>query len=155
MLMVLLSLLDLGWLGDKGGFMASIIITGGGELSIDKIEEMRKFIRNRELLSEERERALEPYRLRAEAIGVTLEELKNMTVYTCMSIESQLSLLESLLEPKPTLSSLADLVEVFEEEDCGLSAADIRKQLKYEKNPMRIKQLNKMLCGMRKNSKKK
>lgn len=136
--------------------MAIIIITGGGELSINAIEEMKKFIHDRELSKEERERRLEHYRLRAESLGVTIEELENMAVYNCMSIEACLGLIESLSDfstRKPP--SLADLVEVFEEKDCGLSAADIRKQLKYEKNPMRIKQLNKMLCGMRKNSKKK
>ena len=55
----------------------------------------------------------------------------------------------------PQLTSLADFVEVLEVNDEGLSAAEIRKQLKYEKNPMRIKQLNKMLNGASKRVRKK
>ena len=72
-----------------------------------------------------------------------------------ISIESYLCLLESLIAHTPESLSLEDFAKVINKEyEQYLSAADIRKQLKYEKNPMRIKQLNKMLCGMRKNSKK-
>lgn len=136
--------------------MAKVIIPGNGRPNIDMLQlQMEHMDQWRKALEEQRKRELELYRVRAESIGITVEELDDLAWTAGMSIESYLCLLESLLEPKPTLSSLADLVEVFEEEDCGLSAADIRKQLKYEKNPMRIKQLNKMLYGMRKNSKKK
>lgn len=40
------------------------------------------------------------------------------------------------------------------EEEPGLSEAQIKKQLKYEKNPMRIKQLNIMLNKKRKENKR-
>lgn len=135
--------------------MARVIIPGNGIPNIDILQlQMEQMTQWRKTLEEQRKRELEKYRLRAESIGITVEELDNLAWSAGMSIESYLSLLESLLEPKPTLSSLADLVEVFEEEDCGLSAADIRKQLKYEKNPMRIKQLNKMLYGVSKKVRK-
>ena len=140
--------------------MGNILMTGDGKLSVDKIEEYMKFLYDRKLLEEERERQLAPYRLRAEALGITLEEAANMVILCGISVEDYLIRLESLVNclsdfQRPKLPSLSDFIEVYEEEDRGLSAAEIRKQLKYEKNPMRIKQLNKMLYGVSKKVKKK
>lgn len=144
--------------------MGNILITGNGKLSIDKFEEIMKFLYDRKLLAEERERQLAPYRLRAEALGITLEEAANMAILYGISVEDYLIGLESLVNclidyQTPKLPSLSDFVEsyeeAYEEEDRGLSAAEIRKQLKYEKNPMRIKQLNKMLYGVSKKMRKK
>lgn len=144
--------------------MGNILMTGDGKLSVDKIEEYIKFLYDRKLLEEERERQLAPYRLRAEALGITLEEAANMAILYGISVEDYLIRLESLVNclsdfQTPKLPSLSDFIEsyeeAYEEEDRGLSTADIRKQLKYEKNPMRIKQLNKMLYGVSKKVKKK
>ena len=140
--------------------MENILMTGNGKLSIDKFEEIMKFLYDRELLAEERERQLAPYRLRAEALGITLEEAANKAILYGISVEDYLIRLESLVNclsdfQTPKLPSLSDFIEVYEEEDRGLSVAEIRKQLKYEKNPMRIKQLNKMLYGVSKKVKKK
>lgn len=144
--------------------MGNILMTGDGKLSVDKIEEYMKFLYDRKLLEEERERQLAPYRLRAEALGITLEEAANMVILCGISAEDYLIRLESLVNclsdfQTPKLPSLSDFIEsyeeAYEEEDRGLSAAEIRKQLKYEKNPMRIKQLNKMLYGVSKKVKKK
>ena len=63
---------------------------------------------------------------------------------------------ESLMDIKlvpPSLTSLEFLPEP--EEDPMPSEAWIRKQLKYEKNPMRIKQLNIMLNKKRKENRRK
>ena len=127
--------------------MAKVIIDDNGIPNIDILQRIEQY---REILKEERKRELELYRLRAESIGITVEELEGLAIVTGVSIESYLCLLESLITPDRKYPSLEDFVEVFEEEDYGLSAADIRKQLKYEKNPMRIKQLNKMLSGVKK-----
>lgn len=144
--------------------MGNILMTGDGKLSIDKFEENMKFLYDRKLLAEERERQLAPYRLRAEALGITLEEAANMAILYGISVEDYLVSLDSLVNclidyQTPKLFSLSDFVEsyeeAYEEEGYSLSAAEIRKQLKYEKNPMRIKQLNKMLYGVSKKVKKK
>ena len=129
--------------------MASIIICPDGKVDFEE------FMKLRERIADEREKYLDPYRERAEALGISVEELEGIAIMMGLSIETYLERLESLLSPQPQLISLADFVEVLEEEDDGLSAAEIRKQLKYEKNPMRIKQLNKMLNGASKRVRKK
>lgn len=127
----------------------TIVISGDGRVNFEEFMKLQKQI------AEEREKQLTPYRERAEALGMTLEELENMAIMSGRSIETYLEAMESLIKPTPQLTSLADFIEVLEENDEGLSAAEIRKQLKYEKNPMRIKQLNKMLNGASKKVRKK
>lgn len=124
-----------------------IIITGDGRVDFDEFMRIRERIAE---LAEEREKYLAQYKEQAEAIGLTVEELEHMAMLTGRSIDTYLECMEALFKPTPQLFPLADFVEVIDEEDEGLSAAEIKKQLKYEKNPMRVKQLNKMLYGMSK-----
>ena len=136
----------------KHSYHKVIIIPDDGKSTVDALRQMVIYERT---LAEEREKQLQLYRERAEAIGVTFEQLEHMSITHGASIESCLCVLEAFLVPETKSSSLADFVEIFEDKDEEeLDAATIRKQLKYEKNPMRIKQLNKMLSGMRKNRKK-
>ena len=128
--------------------MAVVIISGGNKVDFEEA------IRLREQFMKRHEEYLEPYRERAEAIGLTAEELEYSAMQLGMTIDTYLAYLESFIRTTPKLLNPEDFVEFIEEEG-GLSAAEIRKQLKYEKNPMRIKQLNKMLSGMRKERKKK
>lgn len=71
-----------------------------------------------------------------------------VSMYPIMNPES---LMDIKLVPPPSLASLEFLPEP--EEEPMPSEAWIKKQLKYEKNPMRIKQLNIMLNKKRKENK--
>ena len=80
--------------------MAKVIIPGNGMSNINimqlRIEQMDQW---RKTLEEQRKRELEIYQMRAESIGITVEELDNLAWTAGMSIESYLCLLESLITP--------------------------------------------------------
>lgn len=62
-------------------------------------------------------------------------------------LQNALKLSIARLTESDTFEQLSSLAASPEEDISGLTDSQIRKMLKYEKNPMRIKQLNKMLSG--------
>lgn len=81
---------------------------------------------------------------RAERLGMTLEEVEYRAFFLGVSADRYLDMLYALAEPIQ-LNPFDTILELCAVEESELTDSQIRKQLKYEKNPMRIKQLNKML----------
>lgn len=98
-----------------------------------------------ELIEERRKSELDKYADRAALLGVNIYEAEEVATKIGISIERYLSLVESLI--KWSNKNGFNYIEDISEEPIGLSDVEIRKQLKYEKNPMRIKELNKMLSS--------
>ena len=85
----------------------------------------------RKLITESEEKRLASYKERAEALVESLKRSFDGDVFSTIPLCPP--------ESEITGEQLTDV--------------QIRKQLKYEKNPMRVKQLNKMLSGRRKKRK--
>lgn len=91
--------------------------------------------------------------LKAERLGMTLEEVEYRAFFLGVSsADRYLDMLYALAEPIQ-LNPFDTILELGAVEESELSDAQIRKQLKYEKNPMRIKQLNKMLSKKKRRNK--
>lgn len=145
---------------EKGRGPAQILITGIGPDTMRHLRSLAAGITEMELVICDDGRLIPPYS------GVLYETVELCAANMGISVNEYLDMVEAyrydLCAPE-RIPSLADLdesiftrptVNMFkpgdECDDLYLSESQIRKRLKYEKNPMMIKQLNKMLYGKRK-----
>ncbi len=94
---------------------------------------------------------------RCETLGIPLDTAIFHASCMGVSVDEYLNVVEGFIKAMPTMPSIDpsafdELSELYErpykpdpDNTPHLTDSQIRKQLKYEKNPMRIKQLNKML----------
>lgn len=134
-----------------------IIITTGGGFDADS-RMFKNLITGIERTVVVKDGHVEPISVeeRAESLGVSLEHCERYAACMCVSVNEYLDMVEALREvdskPRPSLADLCNdifdkrpFVPESDDNGLGLTDSEIRKQLKYEKNPMRIKQLNKAL----------
>ena len=91
---------------------------------------------------------------RAETLGIPLEQVQFYAACVHISTIDILETLEAFNRCKSGIDELCNIFERNSASDPVLSDSQIRKQLKYEKNPMRVKELNKMLYGKKRNKRK-
>lgn len=146
-----------------------IALIGDGE---HKLASLNVFFERMELMRDEFMKAYnEEFKKdledRANKCGLTVDDLTrysislNIDLEDCMAtierlsetmrINSEATRLPALIFGTP-ISKLSEFCDTSDDTP-NLTDSQIRKMLKYEKNPMRIKQLNQMLSGKKKRRK--
>lgn len=146
-----------------------IILIGDGE---HKLSSLSDFFERMELMRDEIMKAYnEEFKKdledRANKFGLTVDDLTRYSISLDIDLENCMAAIERLSETMrinseatrlPALifdTPISKLSEYYDTSDDtpNLTDSQIRKMLKYEKNPMRIKQLNQMLSGKKKRRK--